>query len=173
MSRMMFYSGTDCRYHRRAAFRPLHAWPIGTLSNSPRLKPFKRGSGVNAALPCRRGCGAITPTAGLFTWISLTALVCLFLPALNAAASAPTRAPIVRALDLDVNETKGVELDNGTRARVKLLRVDETRDALRDAVRQARVQIELNGQSLVLTSATYHLPVTAAGVQFDCPITKG
>ena len=42
-----------------------------------------------------------------------------------------------------------------------------------DAVRQARVQIELNGQSLVLTSATYHLPVTFAGVQVDCPITKG
>jgi len=34
-------------------------------------------------------------------------------------------------------------------------------------------RIELNGQSLVLTSATYHLPVKFAGVQIDCPITKG
>src|SRR5437879_1244945 len=105
--------------------------------------------------------------------IALATFVCLSLPALNAADSPPARTAIVRALDLDVNETKGVELANGTRARVKLIRLDETRDALRDAVRQARVQIELNGQSLVLTSATYHLPVTAAGVQIDCPITKG
>src|SRR5205814_7362288 len=113
------------------------------------------------------------PAAGLFTWISLTAFVCLFVTRLNAADAPFTRTAIVRALDLDVNETKGVELADGTRARVKLLRLDETRDALRDAVRQARVPIELNGQSLVLTSATYHLPVTFAGVQIDCPITKG
>ena len=67
--------------------------------------------------------------------------------------------PLVRAVDLEVDETQEIELADRTRARVKLLSVDETRDALRDAVRQARVKIELNGQSLVLTSATYHLPV--------------
>jgi hypothetical protein len=81
--------------------------------------------------------------------------------------------PIVRSVDLDMNEEQEVGLANGTKARVKLLRLDETRDAMRDAVRQARVHIELNGQSLVLTSATYHLPVTFAGIQIDCPITKG
>jgi preprotein translocase subunit SecD len=72
-----------------------------------------------------------------------------------------------------VNEAQEIELADRTRVRVKLLTVDETRDTMRDAVRQARVQVELNGQSLVLTSATYHLPVTFAGVQIDCPITKG
>src|SRR5438445_7241856 len=97
-----------------------------------------------------------------FVRITLVTLVYLFRPALNAADAPPARIAIVRALDLDVNETKGVELANGTRARVKLLRVDETRDALRDAVRQARVQIELKGQSMDLTSATYHLTVSAA-----------
>src|SRR5438093_6215671 len=105
--------------------------------------------------------------------ITLATLVCLFPLAANAADSTPARTPIVRSVDLDVNEAQEVELATGTKARVKLLRLDETRDALRDAVRQARVQIELNGQSLVLTSATYHLPVTFAGVQVDCPITKG
>src|SRR6185312_10867045 len=105
--------------------------------------------------------------------LSLASLVCLLVPALNAADLTPTRTPIVRAVDLDVNETQEVELANGTKARVKLLRLDETRDLLRDAVREARVQIELNGQSLVLTSATYHLPVAFAGIQIDCPITKG
>jgi murein DD-endopeptidase MepM/ murein hydrolase activator NlpD len=31
----------------------------------------------------------------------------------------------------------------------------------------------LSGQPITLTSATYHLPVTIAGVQIDCPITRG
>jgi len=97
----------------------------------------------------------------------------LLAPSLHAADTPPARTAIVRAVDLDVNEAQEVELATGTKARVKLLRLDETRDPLRDAVRQARVHIELNGQSLVLTSATYHLPVTFAGVQVDCPITKG
>src|SRR5213594_82371 len=105
--------------------------------------------------------------------VIVATLICLFLPALKAADSAPARTAIIRAVDLDVNEAQEVELANGAKARVKLLRLDEKRDALRYAVRQARVQIELNGQSLVLTSATYHLPVTFAGVQIDCPITKG
>jgi len=114
----------------------------------------------------------LAPHAGAVR-IALATLVGLLLPASKAADSPPARTAIVRAVDLDVNEAQEVELADGTRARVKLLRLDETRDALRDAVRQARVQIELNGQSLVLTSATYRLPVTFAGVQIDCPITKG
>src|SRR5207247_3925724 len=83
------------------------------------------------------------------------------------------RPAIVRDVDLDVNETQEVALADKTKVRVKLLRVDETRDSLRDAVREALVKVELNGQSLVLTSGTYHLPVTFGGVQIDCPITKG
>ncbi len=66
-----------------------------------------------------------------------------------------------------------VTLADGARARVKLLRLDEARDPMRNAVRQARVTVELNGKSLVLTSATYHLPVKFGGVQIDCPIGKG
>ena len=107
------------------------------------------------------------------TRIILSALLSLFPWALDAADSTPPRTPILGVVDLDVNEAQDVELADGTKARVKLLRLDETRDALRDAVRQSCVQIELNGQSLVLTSATYHLPVRFAGVQIDCPITKG
>jgi murein DD-endopeptidase MepM/ murein hydrolase activator NlpD len=92
---------------------------------------------------------------------------------LNAADSTPTRTALVRVVDLSVSETQEIELDDRTRARVKLLSVDETRDSMRAAVRQALVKLEVNGQFLVLTSATYHLPVKFAGVQIDCPITKG
>jgi len=92
---------------------------------------------------------------------------------LNGASLPPARTALVRAVDLELNEAQELELADRTRARVKLLAVDETRDALRDAVRQARVKVDLNGQTLVLTSATYHLPVKFAGVQIDCPITQG
>src|SRR5262245_9761717 len=106
-------------------------------------------------------------------WILSVLAGALFLPASPAAETAPARAAIVRAADLDVNESQELELADGTRARLKLLSLEETRDPLRQAVRQARVKIEINGQSLVLTSATYQLPVKFAGVQMDCPITKG
>ena len=91
----------------------------------------------------------------------------------SKAESGAARTPLVRAVDLNVNEWQEIQLADQTRARVKLLSLDETRDALRGAVREARVTIELNGQSLVLTSATYHLPVKCGGAQIDCPITKG
>lgn len=99
-------------------------------------------------------------------------LIVIALP-LNAADTAHQRTPIVRAVDLDVNEAQEVTLADGAKVRLKLLSLDETRDPMRDAVREARVKVEVNGRSLVLTSATYHLPVKFAGAQIDCPITKG
>jgi murein DD-endopeptidase MepM/ murein hydrolase activator NlpD len=85
----------------------------------------------------------------------------------------PTRTPLVQVIDLNIGESQEVELCNGEKARVKLLDVQETRDTLRDAVRVARVEVEVNGQPITLTSSTYHLPSTVAGVQIDCPVTKG
>src|SRR6266581_3921812 len=105
--------------------------------------------------------------------VKLVTFVCVSAMGLDAADSPAGRTAIVRAADLDVNEAQEITLADKTSVRVKLLSVDETRDAMRDAVRQARVKVEVNGQSLVLTSATYHLPVRFAGVQIDCPITKG
>jgi CubicO group peptidase (beta-lactamase class C family)/murein DD-endopeptidase MepM/ murein hydrolase activator NlpD len=84
-----------------------------------------------------------------------------------------TIVPLVRTVDLNLGEMQDVELADGSKARVKLLDLQETRDRLRNAVREAQVTVEVNGASLTLVSALYHLPVTAAGVQIDCPITKG
>jgi murein DD-endopeptidase MepM/ murein hydrolase activator NlpD len=112
-------------------------------------------------------------SAGSSRWIALATLVCIYAADSNAADSPAARTAIVRAVDLNVNELQEVTLSDKTTVRVKLLSVDETRDPVRDAVREARVKVELNGQSLVLTSATYHLPLKFAGVQIDCPITKG
>ncbi len=106
---------------------------------------------------------------------TLVAVLILFL-GMTARADgppSPTRIPRLRVVDLDVGESVEVELCDGSKARVKLLAVDETRDPIRLAVRTARAKVEVKAETVDLTSATYHLPVTVAGVQVDCPITRG
>lgn len=83
------------------------------------------------------------------------------------------KTPIVRTADLDRGEAQEVELADGSKVRLKLLDLEEVRDPLRNAVREARVRVEVNGETVTLASAMYHLPVTVAGVQIDCPITRG
>jgi murein DD-endopeptidase MepM/ murein hydrolase activator NlpD len=109
-------------------------------------------------------------------------LAALLLTVFHAGPSAPARAeeppaptldPLHRVVDLDVGESRQVELRGGAKVEVKLLALDESRDPIRDAARRAVVKVELNGQAIELTSATYHLPRTVGGVQVDCPITRG
>lgn len=85
----------------------------------------------------------------------------------------PTRTPIVRVVDLDVGETQQVTLDDGQSASVKLIKVEELRDPIRGAVRQANVTIEVNGKEATIVSGTYRLPIEVGGAQVDCPITGG
>jgi predicted dehydrogenase len=85
----------------------------------------------------------------------------------------PTVQPLFRAVDLNVGESRQVELADGKKATVKLLDVHERRDPLRDAIRLAEVQVEVSGQRTTLDSANYRLPVTIADVQIDCPVTAG
>ncbi|NUQ64814.1 MAG: peptidoglycan DD-metalloendopeptidase family protein [Pirellulales bacterium] len=103
----------------------------------------------------------------------------ILLLVLSASSSAAQDAaltkidPLMRAVDLNVGQEQEVALADGKKAAVKLLDVQEHRDRVRGALRQVRVVVEVNGQRAELVSATYHLPITVAGVQIDCPITKG
>ena len=100
-------------------------------------------------------------------------LLILTMAAQAAGPPRPTRVPRFQAVDLDFGESQQVDLGDGITAAVKLLAVEESRDTIRDAVRRAVVKVEVNGQAIELISATYHLPQTVAGVQVDCPITRG
>ena len=91
----------------------------------------------------------------------------------DAESAKPAMDPLVRVADLRVGQEGTVELCDGTKADVKLLDLDERRDGLRNAVRQAVVTVEVNGRKVELTAATYHLPVTVGDVQIDCAVTKG
>lgn len=103
--------------------------------------------------------------------------VAVLLPALLSQVIAqppkPTLDPPVRAIELNIGQSQEVELSSGKRVTVKLLDLQETRDSLRDAVREARVRVEVDGQSTWIRSGNYELPQTLGGVRIDCPITKG
>lgn len=91
-------------------------------------------------------------------------------------ALALARTPIdsaPAAVDLKIGQQASVRLADGKMATVKLLKLEEKRDRLRNAIRQATVIVEVGGRQVTLDSATYHLPVTVGDVQIDCPITKG
>lgn len=109
------------------------------------------------------------------TSVTLVTLALLNISVVSSSAEPPqpTRAPLDRIVDLSIGESAQAMLSDGSTARVKLIGIEETRDALRDAVRVARVKVEINGKAATLTSANYNLPITVGGVQVDCPITKG
>ena len=92
---------------------------------------------------------------------------------LSAQDPPATRIPLVRAVDLDVGESATVTLADKSVAKVKLLDVQEQRDTIRNAVREAVVKVEVDGVVVTLVSANYRLPQKTGKVQIDCPITKG
>jgi hypothetical protein len=101
---------------------------------------------------------------------------CLLLLAaacLRGEIPTPAIEPIVRAVDLKIGETAEVKLADGRTATVRLVDVQEQVDSMSKAVREAKVQVEVNGRAAWLTSANYNLPQSVGGVQIDCPITRG
>ena len=104
-------------------------------------------------------------------------LIVLVMAALNHGvlfgAEPLARQPLFRVTDLNVGESQLLKLSDGSQANVKLLRIEETRDALRSALRLARVKVEVNGVSETIESGNYRLPMTVGGVQIDCPATQG
>ncbi len=104
-------------------------------------------------------------------------LICLWLlagllpPALFAQRS--TLYPLVRVVDMKVGATERVELSNRFHATVTVLDVRETRDPVREAIRRAEVDVEVNGEKATLECGNYKLPVSVTDVDIDCTITGG
>ncbi|MSU72280.1 MAG: hypothetical protein EXS43_08050 [Opitutus sp.] len=81
-------------------------------------------------------------------------------------------AVLHRTIDLNIGETQQVTFADGTKAQVKLLKVDEQRDAVINTLAGAVVTVEINGQRAELTSGNYRLPVPVGGVQADAPAVQ-
>ena len=86
---------------------------------------------------------------------------------------AATRTPLVRAVDLAAGESQTVALADGKTATVKLIGVDERRDPIRSAVREARSRSRSTARRSRCHRATTTCRSSAGGVQIDCPITGG
>lgn len=84
----------------------------------------------------------------------------------------PKLTPPFVTVDLNIGESQEVTLGE-KKVAVKLVELIETSDTLRNAVRRATATVDVGGQRVALVSANYNLPVTAGGVQIDCPITRG
>ncbi len=97
----------------------------------------------------------------------------LFTLALPCLAQRSVIYPLVRVADLGIGETQEVELSNRFTTTVKLLAVNETRDPIRDAIRRAEVDVEIDGIKTSLNCGNYQLPVVVGTVEVDCPITGG
>ncbi len=109
----------------------------------------------------------------IILWL-LIGTTCIVCPTDRVAAQQPTESqPLLRVVDLNVGESQSVQLCDGREVSVKLLDLQQRRDPFRQAVREARVTVSVDGQTAELTSATYHLPTRVGDVQIDCSITQG
>ena len=99
--------------------------------------------------------------------------VCLLMTSWAIFGQVSPAQIIHRTVDLKVGEAQQVPLTDGRAVKVELLDLNEHRDDVNGAVRQAEVKVEVDGLVTNLVSSTYHLPLTLGNVQIDCPITKG
>lgn len=74
--------------------------------------------------------------------------------------------------ELNIGESEQIVLINGEIVKLSLKDVKIDRDSLRDAVRNARVIVEVDGEKITLGSGNYHLPVKVGKVHIDCPVVK-
>ncbi len=116
----------------------------------------------------------LVPSANLDRRVFVIVLTAVFfLPtASEATANETLQEPIMRVVDLNVGETRTMTLADDSEATVTLRAVRARRDNFRGAVRDAEVDVEVNGQTVTLPSAGYHLPQRVAGVRIDCAIVR-
>jgi len=104
-------------------------------------------------------------------FLAITAAVSLQLsilaePTLSQTA---TPAPWFQTVDLAIDESREVTLEGHDPITLTLRATGATRDRLRKAVRQAWVEIELDGDSHRLECGNYNLPTEIGPIQVDCP----
>ena len=128
-------------------------------------------AGPMTSLPARFRHAELSPavTCGPWVWL-LPCLLCLVTP---LPAQRSTIYPLVRVVDMKVGATEKVELSSRFHATVTLLAVRETRDPIREAIRKAEVDLEVNGEKVTIECGNYNLPVAVTDVDIDCTITAG
>jgi len=102
----------------------------------------------------------------IMTRVLIVSLVLLFLVPISVGAKPVT-------VDLAVGESCTYKLKNGKTKRITLVSYGETRDVFRNAVRDATVEIDVDGTRATLGVALYNLPRIVNGLKVDAAVTKG
>lgn len=81
-----------------------------------------------------------------------------------------TRLNVV--VELNVGESKKVELINGDIINLALNDIVIIRDSLRKGIRAVYLKVSVDGEDVIIGSGNYNLPVTVGKVKIDCPVIK-
>lgn len=84
----------------------------------------------------------------------------------------PEQKRLNTVTELNVGESKEVVLVNGDQVTLSLVEVTAIRDSVRGAVRDARVTVQVDGETVTIGSGNYHLPVAVGKVSIDCPVIR-
>lgn len=84
-----------------------------------------------------------------------------------------TTRPIRDVVELNTGESKDIELHNGKIVNLSLIEIAEIRDSIRNAIREVKITISIDGEKYTLGVGNYNLPVTIGEIQIDCPVTSG
>ncbi len=96
----------------------------------------------------------------------------IFIICLMAASISPGWSQPI-SVDLAVGESYVFDCGDGTSKTIRVINVEETRDSIRNAVRDSKITVEVDGVKAVLPSALYNLPRIVNHVKMDIAVTKG
>lgn len=74
-------------------------------------------------------------------------------------------------VELDIGESQVVQIHNKKEVKITLDEINEIRDSVRNAIRDVRVKIDVDGEKVILHSGNYNLPVSVGEIVIDCPVT--
>src|SRR6266704_943718 len=117
-------------------------------SSTTKSAPWRSSTG-NVRKTRNEGPSGVDYSIVLNPMYKLPSFVLLF------ANLAVAQQPLFRVVDLDIGTTERVQLPNGMGATVKLVSINETRDKVRSAIRDARVDVEINGTRATLSCGNY------------------
>jgi len=92
-------------------------------------------------------------------------------PVIGYAQDKPA-TPVRVVAELDIGQTKEITLANGERVILTLVGIDETRDDVRNAIREVKLRVKVDGEEVVLICGNYNLPVHTGKVKIDCTVAK-
>ena len=92
--------------------------------------------------------------------------------AYEAISDSLLKLQVRKLVKMKIGQSRTVTLYDGTKTTIKLLDVIYTRDKIRKAIREAKIQLEVDGTERWIVAGTYHLPDTIGNVKIDCPFAK-